>query len=193
MDILCNSVTQNRLSRTSYFLESYIKFLYSEKATKFCEIFTLLLTLCTVVKSKVKITQNFLAFSDYMNFNCNPPDHICMKALFITKYLVHEGQISGLFVCSTCIEWPIFEKAAWPTFETFFVVWQYVFLLSKYFPFILANTSIGLFLRFLLFYRLFKLSCFDVWQSEFKHPVHMQRIKNQFNKCCHVICNFLGF
>ena len=63
MDILCNSVTQNRLSRTSYFLESYIKFLYSEKATKFCEIFTLLLTLCTVVKSKVKITQNFVAFS----------------------------------------------------------------------------------------------------------------------------------
>ena len=28
-----------------------VKFIYSEKATKFCEIFTLLLTVCTVVKS----------------------------------------------------------------------------------------------------------------------------------------------
>ena len=47
---------------------TYLKFIYSEKATKFCEIFTLLLTVCTVVKSKVKILQNFVAFSEYMNF-----------------------------------------------------------------------------------------------------------------------------
>ena len=46
-----------------------VKFIYSEKATKFCEIFTLLLTVCTVVKSKVKILQHFVAFSEYMNFN----------------------------------------------------------------------------------------------------------------------------
>ena len=46
-----------------------IKFIYSEKATKFCEIFTLLLTVGTVVKSKVNISQNFVAFSEYMNFN----------------------------------------------------------------------------------------------------------------------------
>ena len=46
-----------------------LKFIYSEKATKFCEIFTLLLTVCTAVKSKVKISQNFVAFSEYMNFN----------------------------------------------------------------------------------------------------------------------------
>ena len=32
-----------------------VKFVYSEKATKFCEIFTLFLTVFTVVKSKVKI------------------------------------------------------------------------------------------------------------------------------------------
>ena len=31
-------------------------------------IFTLLLTVCTVVKSKVKILQNFVAFSEYMNY-----------------------------------------------------------------------------------------------------------------------------
>ena len=29
-----------------------LKFIYSEKATKFCEIFLLLLTVCTVVKSR---------------------------------------------------------------------------------------------------------------------------------------------
>ena len=46
-----------------------LKFIYSEKATKFCEIFPLLLTVCTVVKSKGKILQNFVAFSEYINFN----------------------------------------------------------------------------------------------------------------------------
>ena len=46
----------------------FIKFIYFEKATKFYEIFTLLLTVCTVVKIKVNISQNFVAFSEYMNF-----------------------------------------------------------------------------------------------------------------------------
>ena len=45
-----------------------VKFIYSEKATKFCEIFPLLLTVCTAVKSKGKISQIFVAFSEYMNF-----------------------------------------------------------------------------------------------------------------------------
>ena len=45
-----------------------LKFIYSEKATKFCEIFTLLLSYAVPVKSKVKISQNFVAFSEYMNF-----------------------------------------------------------------------------------------------------------------------------
>ena len=49
-----------------------LKFIYSEKATKFCEISTLLLPVCTVDKSKVEISQNFVAFSEYTNFNqCN--------------------------------------------------------------------------------------------------------------------------
>ena len=47
-----------------------LKFIYSEKATKFCEIFRLLLTSVHTVKSKGKISQNFVAFSEYMNFNC---------------------------------------------------------------------------------------------------------------------------
>ena len=45
-----------------------LKLLYSEKATKVCKISTLLLTECTVVKSKVKISQKFVAFSEYVNF-----------------------------------------------------------------------------------------------------------------------------
>ena len=50
------------------FLICSIKFIYSEKATKFCEISTLLLSYVVPVKSKVEISQNFVAFSEYMNF-----------------------------------------------------------------------------------------------------------------------------
>ena len=42
-----------------------LKFIYSEKTTNFCEIFTLLLSYVVPVKSKVKI---LAAFSEYMNF-----------------------------------------------------------------------------------------------------------------------------
>ena len=45
-----------------------IKFIYSEKATTFCAISTLLLSYVVPVKSKVEISQNFLPFSEYMNF-----------------------------------------------------------------------------------------------------------------------------
>ena len=45
-----------------------MKFIYSEKATKFCKIFTLLLSYGVPVKSKLKILQNFVALSEYMNF-----------------------------------------------------------------------------------------------------------------------------
>ena len=46
----------------------FLNFIYSEKATKVCEILTLLLTTVNTVKSKRKILQNFVAFSEYMNF-----------------------------------------------------------------------------------------------------------------------------
>ena len=51
-----------------YRVSGILKFIYSENATKFCEIFTLLLSYVVPVKSKVKISQNFKAFSEYMNF-----------------------------------------------------------------------------------------------------------------------------
>ena len=45
-----------------------VKFIYFEKATKFCEISTLDLSYVVPVKSTVEISQNFVAFSEYMNF-----------------------------------------------------------------------------------------------------------------------------
>ena len=45
-----------------------VKFIYSEKATKFCEISTLDLSYVVQVKSTVEISQNFVAFSECMNF-----------------------------------------------------------------------------------------------------------------------------
>ena len=46
-----------------------LKFIYFEKATKFCEISTEDLSYVVPVKSTVEISQNFVAFSEYMNFN----------------------------------------------------------------------------------------------------------------------------
>ena len=43
-------------------------YMYSEKATKFCEISPLLLSTVHTDKSKGEILQNFVAFSEYMNF-----------------------------------------------------------------------------------------------------------------------------
>ena len=48
-----------------------LKFIYCEKATKFCEISTVDLSYVVPVKSTVEISQNFVAFSEYMNFK-NP-------------------------------------------------------------------------------------------------------------------------
>ena len=52
----------------------WLKFIYSEKASRFCEIFPLLLTAVHTVKSKGKISQNFVAFSEYMNFRIGLTD-----------------------------------------------------------------------------------------------------------------------
>ena len=45
-----------------------LKFIYSEKATKFCEISTVDLSYVVTIKSTVAISKNFVAFSEYMNF-----------------------------------------------------------------------------------------------------------------------------
>ena len=59
-----------------------VKFIYSEKATKFCEISTLLLSYVVPVKGKVESSQNFVAFSEYMNFNKNNESKIVFELHF---------------------------------------------------------------------------------------------------------------
>ena len=62
------------------FLE-VVKFIYSEKATNFCKISTVDLSYVVTVKSTVEISQNFVAFSEYMNFNGS--GKACTKVKFI--------------------------------------------------------------------------------------------------------------
>ena len=51
-------------------LAAIVKFIYFEKAIIFCEISAVDLSyiLIVTVKSTVEISQNFVAFSEYMNF-----------------------------------------------------------------------------------------------------------------------------
>ena len=58
-----NTVGQNNFGNKITYL---LKFIYSEKATKCFEIFILLLSYVVPVKSKVNISQNLVAFSEYM-------------------------------------------------------------------------------------------------------------------------------
>ena len=46
-----------------------VKFIHSEKSTKICEISTLDLSYVVPVKTTMEISQNSVAFSEYMNFN----------------------------------------------------------------------------------------------------------------------------
>ena len=79
-----------------------VKVIYSEKTTKFCKVFTFFV-LCTVpVKSKVQISQNFVAFSKYMNFKsgCNVLKKFC-NLLHLLRYL--------LWNCTGKVKVPKFE------------------------------------------------------------------------------------
>ena len=69
-----------------------LKFIYSEKVTKFREISTLLWSVCTVDKSKVEISQNSLAFSEYTNFSSLDITHMVHSpvALFLRKTYEHK-------------------------------------------------------------------------------------------------------
>ena len=50
---------------STYFYICFKKSIYSEKATNFCEISTVDLSYVVIVKSRVEISQNFVAFSEY--------------------------------------------------------------------------------------------------------------------------------
>ena len=68
---------------------SLVKFICSEKTTKFCEISTLLLTGTTQDKSKVEILKNFVAFSEYMNFKTLGEFHFNLVVLldYVSNFL----------------------------------------------------------------------------------------------------------
>ena len=80
-------------------LKYMLKFIYSEKATKFCEISTLLALIGTTQdKSKVEISHNFLAFSEYMNFNQLFWQRLCHVCKVCTKNLYYQlAEISEQF------------------------------------------------------------------------------------------------
>ena len=71
--------------------KTLLKFIYSEMATKFCEIFPLILTTVHTFKSKGKISQNFVAFSECMNFICT----LCIHSVeFVQLNLVDAESLS---------------------------------------------------------------------------------------------------
>ena len=79
-----------------------VKFIYSEKATKFCKTSPLLLSVCTVDKSKEEISQNFVAFTEYTTFNIfrlgQPylPYSCCCLLLNICLFVVYCGELFPL-------------------------------------------------------------------------------------------------
>ena len=62
-----------------------VKFVYSEKATKIFEISTLLLSTVHTDKSKAEISQNFVAFSEYMNFTMVLWSHDILRGHHLTN------------------------------------------------------------------------------------------------------------
>ena len=62
-------LSQKHARKSSETRPPLIKFIYSEKATNFCENSTVDLSYVVMIKSTVEISQKFLAFSEYMNFN----------------------------------------------------------------------------------------------------------------------------
>ena len=59
--------------------------IYSEKATKFCEISTLDLSYIVSVKYMVEILQNFVALSEYMNFKKKGGEHFLIQFFLIAS------------------------------------------------------------------------------------------------------------
>ena len=67
--VKCVAVGDGAVGKFLSCLHVFLKFIYSEKATKFCEISTVDLSYVATVKSTVEILQNSVAFTEYMNFN----------------------------------------------------------------------------------------------------------------------------
>ena len=66
-----------------------LKFIYSEKATNFCEISTIDLSYVVTVKSTVEISQNLVVFSEYMNFKNKFLERISSHYVITIQMLGH--------------------------------------------------------------------------------------------------------
>ena len=88
--VICGRNQNNSKFITShvFLIKIHLKFISSEKATKLCEIFTLLLSYVVPVKIKVKISQNFVALSEYMNFRREYHEHYCNFAFNFRLFLL---------------------------------------------------------------------------------------------------------
>ena len=76
---------------------SFLKFIYSEKATKFCEISALLLSYVVPIKSKLDISQNFVAFLEFTNFKArNQKDFLTALGIGI-RIRMHKQRFGTMF------------------------------------------------------------------------------------------------
>jgi hypothetical protein len=69
---------------------AFVKFIYSEKATKFCKIATLDLSYVATVESFVEISQNFVVFSEYMNIMNNHERELQNHHIYSQFFLVDD-------------------------------------------------------------------------------------------------------
>ena len=121
------------LHRNFLFRQLSIKFIYAEKATRFCEISTVDLTVTTKDKSMVEISQNFVAFSEYMNVNCLR-QKITRTQMNWTKVFQNGFRFNGncivkswcdflgRFLCWLCIYVPVFVSKV---LEILWSTWLY--------------------------------------------------------------------
>ena len=69
IQILSNYQILKRIASAATIPRNTVRFIYSEKATKFCEISIVDLSYVVTIKSTVEISQNFVASSEYMIFS----------------------------------------------------------------------------------------------------------------------------
>ena len=67
-------IFRESMSWIAHKFQIVVKFIYSEKVSKFCKISTVDLSCVVTVKSTVEILQNIVAFSEYINFTSVPID-----------------------------------------------------------------------------------------------------------------------
>ena len=113
-----------------------VKFIYSEKATKFCEISTVDLSCVVTVKSTVEISQNFQAFSEYMNFKKKRNQNLVFHKFASHMIFFHYNYLLFFFSCNyfaLCTWLPSFSLLAPPRREKSFPLPKFqVYARSKY-------------------------------------------------------------